>query len=783
MEESAPKRRRTSPRTSVNNESPPTETLEASRPRRKRPSFASPTKASLARHNPGVLERRASTSPSKPSSAAPRRRLSDATSEQSLSDLLTTQLDSTAGSALASETGNGDDGQDQEERRETAVPSFGTPTRHARGGMASRARRSATKPNPRPLPPPGPSVEEEFNPFAGRTLARSPLGGSQTAARARASTQSGPQSQPEARSPPKPQWQPRSQPQTATQPQPEPQSLSESEPLIEPPSPLEPEPEVEAESDVEIEVEPESEVEPEVDSEVEAEEELEVEPGPEANSEPEPEAEPEAESEPEFESESEPEPEAEAEPEPEPELPPTISDLISSTPPKGIHTSPSRWRDKTMTKNKKPSPLRQPPMRPSRKSMPGVSSFRDQLFGAKNSQITPPVDDEPAIVARKTRSYDRDAKKKELREALRQEIETLKTDLATAQEENGRIRLMQQSGRVLAPSNQDGVLDLIRRHDVPSDTQFGSAAQQLTKALLNPSSLLPFGKALQPASFGGGDEVDVSNIKSHHPVLMAAEEELPYLELFSPFSIFSNIAMLPSEPQQPPRQRHSITLRSREIPGLFTARINIIVNALNLTILDLNVMALEPSAKAELGSFVHKLCAGDCNRTMERNVGILTWAMGEWLRVALERAVFWTHLERAVGSEDALLRTTSEMRARKSKRRKDNEDDSQNNTEKDEAPLKRADFLRFMGQQHFDILLPGDSRSSLRLEWKTGFDWTGGAQSKLAVTIGVPGKWHQLDERGSLAKLPQLFEDLVDGGEEPANAVRTLIALIAGDTA
>lgn len=40
---------------------------------------------------------------------------------------------------------------------------------------------------------------------------------------------------------------------------------------------------------------------------------------------------------------------------------------------------------------------------------------------------------------------------------------------------------------------------------------------------------------------------------------------------------------------------------------------------------------------------------------------------------------------------------------------------------------------------------------------------------------------HKCDERGQLAKLPALFDELLHGGEEPLNAVRTVVALLAGE--
>ncbi|KAH6981762.1 hypothetical protein BKA56DRAFT_656253 [Ilyonectria sp. MPI-CAGE-AT-0026] len=664
MEESAPKRRRTSPRTSLDiaGASPtPTSPDAETTARRKRPSFASPTKASLAHHNPEILERRRSASPQKSPQKSPnaRRALSqdprDDPVEQSPSELLAIRL---ADSVLESDVGRTDDAE--------PTPGAGRSIRRAGGSMGAAARRTPNRPNPRPLPPPGSDEEEEANPFLGRVLRRSP--------------------------PPNAPGLPSA-------------SIPESAP------------------------EPESEI-------------------------------------------------------PEPELPPSVPDIVSSTPPRGIHSSPLRWREKSKPKS---SPLKQPPARASENSSFPTKSISRPLFGKEAPRKTVPVEEPPAN-PRKPRVFDPNATKKNERDALREEIEELRKDLGTARAENERIRVMQKSGRVLAPSDPDKIIDLVQRQHVAESSRSRlTSSQRLVKMALNPIGLLPFGKPPAPPPLVSSDkeeeEGEELNIQSHHPVPMTAEEELPYLELFSPFSLTSKLSVLPEEADQPLRQVHSITLRSRESPGMFTSRIEMTVSAMDLTILDLKVAALEPAAKAELGPFVEKICAGDCNRTMQRNVGILSWAMGEWVRVATERAAFWCQLERGLGSKSAVLEAAGKMRTRKSKRRKDDEEDEEAASEDD--TLNKADLIRYLGQQWFEVSIPSDDEGlrAVRLEWKTGFDWTGEAQITLGVMVGVPGKLHQMDERGALGKIPELFAELVEGGEKPEVAVRTIVALVAGDMA
>ncbi|KAM0351867.1 hypothetical protein ACHAPU_002380 [Fusarium lateritium] len=405
---------------------------------------------------------------------------------------------------------------------------------------------------------------------------------------------------------------------------------------------------------------------------------------------------------------------------------------LDQGPRKSFQNSPVRIRGFSQQRD---SPLAKPPSRlfekPRKNLNPVASTFKE----AKPVQAT-------VSGPRQPRAFDPNAETKKELERVQKEMQSLQKDLDIARKENERIRLMQQSGRVLAPSNQDEVIGLIQRHIISPDTESSpTASQQLLRAVLNPTALLPFSKTITPAPSKPVEDKQ-ADIKSHHPVTLRQEAELPYLELFTPFSISSNISVLPEVAGEPLRQLHSITFRSREIPGIFTARMNMTVNATELAVLDLDVTSLEPAAKSELGPFVRKICTGDCNRSMQRNVGILSWAMGEWLRVAIERASFWCQLEQSLGSKDGVAEAAVQMRARKSRKRKDDDNDEDESTQLES--VKKADLIRYLGRQHFDISIPSNNAEDLgatvRFDWKTEFDWTGEAQNKLCVLVGAPGK-------------------------------------------
>ncbi|GFP55009.1 hypothetical protein ACSS6W_002931 [Trichoderma asperelloides] len=471
---------------------------------------------------------------------------------------------------------------------------------------------------------------------------------------------------------------------------------------------------------------------------------------------------------------------------PEPELPPSIPDATSFTPPKGIHSSPSRWRDKPRTKHSSPlKPSKSRPLeRPSKKSGLPVHRFEPPQ-GESESSIQEPSLDVKAHPARQVSAFDPNGDKRKEKLALDEEIAKLKRDLQVVSKENDRIRLMQASGRILSFADEEEVFNVVRRHLVDSETQPPPPpSQQLLKAALNPAALLPFGRTT-PVVATAEDEVNISDIKSHHPIKMTAEEELPYLQLFSPFDVTSTVAILHSDGEQPLRQRRIMTFRSKDAPGLFTSKIEMVVNALNSSIMELKVDSLEPSARAELGPFVTKLCEGDCNRSMQRNIGILSWAMGEWYQAAVQRAYLWSKLDRELASKGEFLQAIAEARKKKPARRAAAEELEKEAQSASTPSFKKVDLVHFMGQQAFEFDIPSKKRSdptsSVRLEWKIDFDWIGEAQNKVAVMIGVPGKWRKADQRGVLGKLPKLFEDLVEGGQDPSLAVKTIVALVVGE--
>ncbi|RGP59819.1 hypothetical protein FSPOR_11070 [Fusarium sporotrichioides] len=781
MEESAPKRQRTE---------------NSASPRKRRPSYASPTKASMSRHHPEAFERRMSRSPQKLPTARPSAQFTfDSPSEALAARLATSRIVSDAPTPT---------------RPGEATPVQDDFDPFRRGGL----RRS---------PPAGVRMDVDApipDPFRRGGLRRSPP------VRAQVDDDAPPASMPELELPPAVQASsPPAPPASMPEPQigrpadepvfesqsdasvpseklaPEELSIARSTSPVASPSPAR------SFSSLNIQLPPRSSSEirspsPALSSpahpqgqQTEPEPEVQEEPQSEPVSEPGVSAEPAPE--PNRDSSSPPPPLPEFSPSPPPaSMPPTkiprlvqknsrnkapaASQPVPKLPPpdngprKSFHNSPVRFREPS---HQSISPLTKPPSRRFEKPRKDLSQAAPASQERKPAATT-------TSSARQTRPFDPDADKKKERERIQKEIESLQKDLEVARRENERIRAMQESGRVLAPVDQNEVIDLIQRHLMDADAEPSqTSTQQLLQAALKPTALLPFGKAIAPAPPAPVED-KLAYIKSHYPVPMTADEELPYLQLFTPFTASSTISILPETDDKPLRQLHSIVFRSREIPGLFTAKVDMTVNPLELSVLDLNVTSLEPAAKPELGPFIEKICTGDCNRSMQRNVGILSWAMGEWLRVAVERAGFWCQLERILGTKDGISEVATQMRTRK-RRRKDDDGDEDMDDPAGVDSVKKADLIRYIGQQYYDISIPysdaEESGANVRFNWKVEFDWTGEAQTKLSVLVGAPGKWHQTDERGVLGKVPKLFEELVHGQQDTETAVKTIVALIAGE--
>ncbi|KAI1446049.1 hypothetical protein F5Y02DRAFT_408074 [Annulohypoxylon stygium] len=502
-----------------------------------------------------------------------------------------------------------------------------------------------------------------------------------------------------------------------------------------------------------------------------------------------------------------------------PELPPTptqkgISDPASiNTSPTGIHNTPTKRprRSKALAERLKSSPLKQPPLfppGPTKESMREESPSRTAVKLRGLREQPQRSKKRKSHSARNVEEPDPLAEKKTLRDSLLAEVAHLKSDLELATRENNRLHQLQTRRDNTAPKgpeDKDGLLDLLRRHVLPPEKEVPpDPTQDWLEAALNPISFLPFSKlnTSLPDLFAPQESAEKEPDKpppSHHPISMTADEELPYLQVFTPLTFSSTVSIVPRDDpssqgsQGPLTQKHVISVSSTP-PGLFAAKVEMTVNTKSLSIFELSVPRLEPSAVSELGPFIEKIVQGGGTSALTRNCSIITWAMSEWLRVAIKRARFWCAIERDLASSEGLAKCAAEMRTDTRKRGpgrpaatdgSDDEDEDGQGPGSKKAQFTKADLLPQLGRTSLDMELSAPDGTeevpSIRIQWRIEFDWTGEAQSKMELLLGVPAKWHGHDKRGSLTSIPGMFDKLVQENKDPMEALRTVVALLVGE--
>lgn len=467
----------------------------------------------------------------------------------------------------------------------------------------------------------------------------------------------------------------------------------------------------------------------------------------------------------------------------EPELPPTPHQLdpVVSTPPSGIHNTPSKRRRPGNTgglsRQESPSkgasqdvhdpPQKLPqkprvfrvarrgsPVRIIEQELPAVQASIDQHEKPKSEYA-------PGTHPRRSVRINPLAEKQKERDELLREVAQLEADLQLATREN---QAAAQGMSSLADRNE--VLDLFRRHLLPAqkDGEPDPTTEWLETAM-DPIAMLGFNgssSSFLPPPIPQQEEEPEPPPISHHPIPLSAAEELPYLQVFTPLTFTSKSTSIsaPSEHGEPVLKKLSIRIGSATPPGLFVAGMEMIVNTRTLAVSSLAVPRLDPAAVRELQPFIDSITSSQTppHSALTRNVSILAWAMSEWYRVALKRAKFWHAVEKQLGPEakDGLHEVVRAMRTRKrrKKRAREEVDDVGSSFESADSAggsldgmlLSKADLLPHMGRSAMDVGVPclaeegSGAESELRVSWTIEFDWTGEARSKLDVDISVPGK-------------------------------------------
>jgi hypothetical protein len=415
---------------------------------------------------------------------------------------------------------------------------------------------------------------------------------------------------------------------------------------------------------------------------------------------------------------------------PEPELPPTptqrgIPDPVVTTPPTGIHDTPSKRarKSKALPEKLKSSPLkpRDPPVKelvkePEPEPEPEALPKPEKPNRRKSTRFLIPEDPYAA--------------KKKARDDLLKELQQLQADVALANQENERLRLRFESKKkATAPANPDALVAMLQRATAPPPSSIPKPTP--TSIFKNIEAFLPFtSRRRRPAT-----KPDVETpLPSHLPI--ALDDPLPYIQAFSPLTYTSTITLLPSNPaptnsesqeeEQPILQKHIIN--ASHPSGLFSTRFAMTVDTSALSITSIDILRLDMSAERELGTFIRERARGE--GALGKDITVICWAMGRWIEVAIQRASFWCAVETEFGTPEA--RSKSLQRKKKRKAPDDEEEGSQ---EVQKKKWTRKQLLPHIGRSSMELV---SDEVELRCEWKIRFDWTGEVDSAIAANARLP---------------------------------------------
>ncbi|KAF2872102.1 hypothetical protein BDV95DRAFT_35886 [Massariosphaeria phaeospora] len=299
-------------------------------------------------------------------------------------------------------------------------------------------------------------------------------------------------------------------------------------------------------------------------------------------------------------------------------------------------------------------------------------------------------------------------KKKQEKARLLRELQDLEGDVRQCRDEISKLQ-DQTNTQVLGTSERDDFINFINKisnGDAPEEDR----APPITSLLC---SFLPFSTQFLPPPLSS--PATSKPIPSHKPLDL--DDPLPYLQMFTSFRFTSHLS-LPESPSPPTHQTHTITLTGPQ--NLLTATLTLTLDTLTHKITSLELPHLSPWAARDLGAFAR-------TKAQERDLGTVCWAIGSYWEIARKRAECWCKCERAFGhlvpghaSEDV------------------ENTDIQGSNAADTAKsghLSRRALHRHLGR---DMFILEDKYVLLRISWRIGFDWSGEAESVVAVQPALP---------------------------------------------
>ncbi|KAL6711213.1 hypothetical protein ACN47E_005744 [Coniothyrium glycines] len=402
----------------------------------------------------------------------------------------------------------------------------------------------------------------------------------------------------------------------------------------------------------------------------------------------------------------------------EPELPPTPSQRgleEQDGPRRGILFSSPSKRPPRVRKSTKQSPSR-----------PKAAPTQELDLTRADDDIEMLQPHESAPVKHQPRDPDVERREQE-RAELRRELELLEAQVSKCSDE-----ILQEQQR----SPDDVLHSSARKELIDFMSQISGAVAEEEQPLPISDllcSFLPFSAMSLPRPSPTQPEKPVA---SHKPVELA--DPLPYLEMFTAFK-FSTQLNLPRgktlSSSNRVQQKHTIAMVGPQ--RLLNAELQIVIDALKQDIIDVHILSLSQWAERELGTFMRK-------KAFNQDLGNIGWAVNSYWDVATKRAQYWHRCEKTfahliTGNISGDIENI-DLHHNKSGR------------------MSRKDLSQHLGQ---DTLVLQDKHVLLKLKWKIGFDWTGEAESEIAVEAGLPAVWTEADANASFKRVPETFTALV----------------------
>ena len=291
------------------------------------------------------------------------------------------------------------------------------------------------------------------------------------------------------------------------------------------------------------------------------------------------------------------------------------------------------------------------------------------------------------------------------------------------------------------------------------------------------SSFLPFSKRPTP-QLSALPTVILTDAPLPSCAPVDLEDPQPYLKVFTSLEYTSTTTLLSTaDDMNDVLQRHEIIVTAPQ--HLLTLKLSLTVNASTQIATDLVVQSLSSWAEAELGLWIRDRTKEDV--LASKDISGICWATSRYWILCEKRAQCWALCheefpgllcsEPSTNGADDRTREDDAPNKRAGKRRKGKADalplqnptrpsiDDENNS--DLVLLPRHIMLQHLGRPSLHFRHPFQKHLSLLLTWRITFDWTGEVASHLSAVSAVPAAWSEADDRGSLAKVGRVFEELV----------------------